>query len=510
MAIRGNSQTIALVALLALPWLNPWAPGPAPSVVPWLCTLGAIGLILVIQPIRCLTAQHIATAWLVAALLSCVIALCQYFGVEQWFTPWMNLASGQAYANLRQRNQFATLASIGLCALLWWSLHMPPKPSLRGAALAAAALLALGLAASSSRTGLFELLLIALLAGLWGWHRQGLPRVVLLVAVSSYAVAAWLLPWLIHVETGQSGILSRFQGDGCGSRLVLWGNVLELIAQRPWTGWGWGELSYAHAMHLYAGPRFCEILGNAHNLPLHLAAVLGVPLTVLAVSALLVWFLRQRPWREVDANRQLAWGVLAVLGLHSMLEYPLWYGPFLLAALLSLALLRRKAASAQPEAKEATQLAKAIGATATQKTQGIPIAQAVFAVLLLLAVAYAAWDYRRVSQMYLPPPERAANYREHTLEKVRASWLFADLVRFAEFSITPLNRENAAYLYALGQQVLHYSPEARIIEKQIKAAWLLGRTEEADFYAQRYRAAYAQAYARWLQSAPQAHNPTGP
>ena len=51
------------------------------------------------------------------------------------------------------------------------------------------------------------------------------------------------------------------------------------------------------------------------------------------------WVLRQMPWREVDPTRQLAWAVLAVILLHSLLEYPLWYGPFQMAFGLCLLML---------------------------------------------------------------------------------------------------------------------------------------------------------------------------
>ena len=73
--------------------------------------------------------------------------------------------------------------------------------------------------------------------------------------------------------------------------------VLHLIAQKPWTGWGWGELKYAHYMASYPGERFCDILGNAHNLPLHLAVTLGLPLALAACAGLLTLLWRAHPWR---------------------------------------------------------------------------------------------------------------------------------------------------------------------------------------------------------------------
>jgi len=104
-------------------------------------------------------------------------------------------------------------------------------------------------------------------------------------------------------------------------------------------GWGWGELDYAHFITLYPGARFCEILDNAHNLPLHLAVELGMPLTLAFFGAVVWWVMRARPWAETDASRQLAWVVLLLIGVHSLLEYPLWYGPFQLAVVLCLLML---------------------------------------------------------------------------------------------------------------------------------------------------------------------------
>ena len=115
----------------------------------------------------------------------------------------------------------------------------------------------------------------------------------------------------------------------------------HLILQKPWTGWGWGELDYAHYITLFPGARFCVLLDNAHNLPLHLAVELGLPFALLVCGVASLWVWRARPWAETDPVRQLAWGILAVVGLHSMLEFPLWYGPFQIVTLWALALLWR-------------------------------------------------------------------------------------------------------------------------------------------------------------------------
>ena len=134
---------------------------------------------------------------------------------------------------------------------------------------------------------------------------------------------------------------------GCVSRKVLWANALYLASLKPWTGWGPGEMDYAHHVTLYPGERFCLIVDNAHNLFLHVAVEGGFVLAALLLLGLAVWVLRARPWREREPDRLLAWAALGVLMLHSQVEYPLWYGPFQLAALLAISLLWRPAAISQ-------------------------------------------------------------------------------------------------------------------------------------------------------------------
>eukprot|EP01030_Chromulinospumella_sphaerica_P019703 gene19703-19600_t len=226
-------------------------------------------------------ARTVAVAWLTAALLSAVMALLQYFGaVEGALADWVTRTSaGSAFANLRQRNLFASLTSIGLLSLLFMA-QWPAEGGQRRAhelrqwlIATGMLLLAAGNAVSSSRTGALQWLLVAILT--FCWETQS-PRPVLrwsLMAPVMYLAASVVLPLLLQMQTGQVPLsaLERFnENAGSQSRTVLWANMLELIRERPWLGWGWGELKFAHFMHPYAGERFSDILDNAHNLPLHL------------------------------------------------------------------------------------------------------------------------------------------------------------------------------------------------------------------------------------------------
>lgn len=541
-----SSGRITLLAvLLALPWIQPFAPGPSANVVPWLasaaCAL-AVFLLLPGAPVQrkvliattlvalyvflgpgtgaidrsafaggcalvllCFSigrraaadealVDAIATAWLVAAAISALLALLQYFDVASALQPWVAAAKpGEAVGNLRQRNQLASLTGIGLAAALWLAARGGPRRAvLTGVAIV---LLAVADAATTSRTGLLEWVVILALVAFW--QGPGGARSVKLVALGlvAYAAATWLLPILLEHVTGAAAdsMLGRLEANlGCSSRRVLWADVLQLIPLHPWAGWGWGELDYAHYIHLYgAMPRFCDILDNAHNLPLHVAVELGVPAALLLCAGILAGLLRARPWSERDGARQLAWLVLSVLALHSLVEYPIWYGPFQIALGLALGLLagRRMARAATGDAVAATPAGSAPVLS--------PVARAVVAVPLLALLAYAGWDYDRVSQIYLDPDQRWPQWREHTLLDIRRSWLFANQASFAELTLADVTRANAAWVETTSDRMLHYSPEPRVIERLVESATLLGHDEEAVLHLARFRAAFPVEYAKW-------------
>lgn len=471
--------------LIAAPWLNPVVFGPSPGLISLLVSWLTLGALVLLQAKP--GAKACFGAWLIAASLSSSFALFQYFGIASYLSPLINqVGPGEAFANLRQRNQFASLTNIGMLALLWFVTFERRQSSVQKPwmSVALAGLLTAANAASASRTGLIQLGLLIGMAWVWGWLAQAGPqRQVVVAALVGYLVASLILPFVAGLDPATSGILGRLHegAPACASRWVLWSNVLNLIAQKPWFGWGWGELDYAHYMTLYPGGRFCDILDNAHNLPLHLAVELGAPfaLVICAIVGLLI--LRAAPWREVDTTRQMAWGVLAVIMLHSMLEYPLWYGPFQVAFGLCVYLLRPTGG-----------MRGEVSGLTVPKQLRMAVVGA-----LLASITYAAWDYRRVSQIYLAPQARDASYRDETLEKISKSWLFKNQVKFAELTTTPLNRANAEWTLQIAGELLHFSPEPRVIEKVIESAVMLGRDDEAMFHLIRYRIAFPAEHARW-------------
>ena len=458
---------LVVCAAIVFPWISPYTYGPnAPTVQTLISAVCATVVFVAFQlrgPAigRDDVTRAIAASWLLAALLSTLVGLLQYFGVNAIrLYPWVTAADvGQAYGNLRQRNQFASLTSLGLVAVLY--LATQPAATQRNvvrtlALWAAVLVLATGNAASASRTGTLQWVMIAGLFPVWSLRRSGTVRLHAVTALLVYLAASVLLPPVLSWASGGHAMvpLERFaESSGCGSRLVLWSNVLHLIGERPWLGWGWNGLKFAHFITPYPGERFCELLDNAHNLPLHVAVTWGVPAALLLVFGFGYLVARQKPWREADSARQLAWAAVAVLLLHSMLEYPLWYGPFQIALGLCVVLLWP------------TGLAPRLPPTAAHTAAVLCVAAIVQAF-----VAYAAWDYARISQLYLPESLRTPAYRQNTLDKVRNSWIFRDEVQFAEVTTTTITPENAADLYGKALVTLRFSPEPKVVKLVLQSA----------------------------------------
>jgi hypothetical protein len=76
--------------------------------------------------------------------------------------------------------------------------------------------------------------------------------------------------------------------------------------------------------------------------------------------------------------------------------------------------------------------------------------------------------------------------------------LFRKQVRFAALTLTGVTPDNAVSINRSAHVLLHFSPEARVVEKLIDSALLLGKTEEALFFMRRMRIAYPKEYAHWI------------
>jgi hypothetical protein len=217
---------------------------------------------------------------------------------------------------------------------------------------------------------------------------------------------------------------------------------------------------------------------------------------LVALALALVW--RGQPWRAAQPGARLAWAVLGVVGLHSLLEYPLWCGPFQIAVLL--AVLQLVAGEALPGQADRALLhgtrARALGAVAALALAGL---------CLVVSQSYA-----RVSRLYSIEAARAVVFDPFNELQYHDIFLFVNEVAFSRLSM-PVHNGRPEDQYALAQQLLHYSAEPRVIERVLESAQRLGRADEVAFYKARYAQAFPERFIEWLAMEPLgARSPNGP
>lgn len=365
--------TLALLALLAAsPVLLPLGKPPVVTALAELWMLAVSGVVAVVlgrQSWREAPLQVAAfespdarrSTWPMLLVMAAAIAglMSAFIGVVQVMVPealhsgagglglliQASHLDGRAVGHLRQPNHLATVLLWGAAA---WGVLQAQARVPTGAALAGWLMLMTALVFTGSRTGLLGVLL--LLA--WAGFDRRLPRLtrLFLALTPLMAAAVWVAmrAWSAHsgVELGSAQHLAGSGGgDVSSSRFAIWRNTWALIEQQPGTGVGWGMFNIAWTLTPLPD-RPVALFGHAHNLPLHLMAELGAPLGLAACAALLgllvlaarrTWTDQHRDTTDDAAARRGSLVMLGIVGLHSLLEYPLWYAYLGLPALLALA-----------------------------------------------------------------------------------------------------------------------------------------------------------------------------
>jgi O-antigen ligase len=463
------------------------------------------------------TAAALAWGVFVGAMVNVAIGWGQFTGHAAAFSPWVNqlAADGQIYGNVRQPNQYATLMAMGLAGLWWLCLSMQqarPRVSLWTSVLAAALLMS-GIVLSGSRTGVLEVALLA--AAAWCWRGASKSRqrstALLFMALPLLYMAEWALLRLTTLVLGVQSAdgLVRFADATGSARNLLYRNVMELIAANPVAGYGIHELNFHHFDAdfsridgwLHQG-RFPALLDNAHNVLLHSWVELGLLGMLLSVGALALGTLRAKPWREANTEAQMAWLVIAVLALHSMLEYPLHYAQFWLPFCLALCVAFSKHTDTSDNIPS---ISLNIKRNSINNTGCIRIFALLFS-FCTVAFFYAAWDFDRVSQAFNGAHKREVPLGVSRIDEAQKSLLFAPYARFAKAMVTEVDASNAAQLLPELQALLHFSAEPRLIEKLLKALSLaapyspnkLLLEAEAAALEKRYAIAFPADYQQYL------------
>ncbi|MDD4887856.1 MAG: Wzy polymerase domain-containing protein [Thiomonas sp.] len=364
-------------------------------------------------------------------------ALWQIPALATWLATHLPLYSdiisfpstGRVFGNLRQPNHYATAVALGLAGLAWWA------PRLRTSAVWAAVVgMSWALVVCGSRTGMVQAVVasvLVLIAVRGAWRS---PRWAALAAVPVLYALWWLslreadhLGWISFLDA-----VTRQIDQPVNARALIWRNAWQVFEHLPWFGAGWGQLGWGlqhAAIHHALRPLPLDNIDNAHDLILQLLAETGLVGAVPILVVALAWLWRSaRAW--VQCGRAApngaaplpltAWMGVAFLGLHSLVEYPLWYLYFLWVFAFLAGWM------------DGFDTARAIKAGAVSGGAALPRPAALIAaVLAVMLVAKAGYDYSITNEAYSGNRAQAA---QAIRQAQRSDLFFRPLIGFAQAS----------------------------------------------------------------------------
>ncbi len=301
----------------------------------WAALLMALGATLRQQVDEERLATVLSAFLLAGALLSALTGLIQHFHIPTPFNGMiMSKVAPEVYGNLAQHNHFANYSSLGLVAVAWLWLRYPQGLLVW---VAASLLLLFVIGLSASRTAWFYIAAFIVMAAIYRLRDRDTGN--RLLAITVFFLAGFvLMQYLGSIVSDWAGVASytiqEKIGDrvgGASPRAQLWTVGKEIFLHHPWLGAGVGQFAWQHFLlgdtvgqRVETGVYFT----NAHDIVLMLLAELGIFAGLLLVISALTWvwaYVRQ-PWTPA---RLWLLMLLAVEGIHALLEYPMWYTFFL-------------------------------------------------------------------------------------------------------------------------------------------------------------------------------------
>lgn len=433
-------------------------------------------------------------AW--AGVLGIGLAVIQVF-VPEWVDgiyvaePTM---AGRAVGNVRQPNHFSTLAIWAVCGAAW----LGRRGRWRADVATLVMVLAIGAVLwSASRTGMAGMVLLTL----WGLRDKHLPRPIraaLLAAPLIYGAWWWGMDWWAHAGPGHAFAAQARLHDGSdisSSRFKIWSNTLDLIQAHPWTGVGWGEFNLAWTFTEFPD-RPVAFFDHSHNLVLQWAVELGIPMAVLlTLLTFYAFWVLWWPWRRLpdgpkasSTEQEARQGVIAVsativgmAGMHSLVEYPLWYSYFLLPVAFVWGLGLAAAADIRPP-RGAPDQARV---TPLDRTPAIgqSWAHAVLGVAIALGALWCVVDYQWAANIYAPR-DGAPSLQERIVNGQQRLW-FGYQADYAY--VTEPDEDEPSLPPKAFARTLHNLVDARLMVAYARSLAEHGQVDKARYVVQRLR-----------------------
>jgi O-antigen ligase len=393
--------------------------------------------------------------------MSAFVGFLQYYRWHTFLDTYISVRNAAAvYGNMAQPNHFADYICLGLVSLGLLHSHF----FWRWKTVLLAVPLLFVLVLSGSRSAWLYLVCMTTMAGFfreWRFLKYGLSILAGFALMHFIVEISWF-----SASSGRVTSAGRlFQEASSGSfRLHFWHEAWTIFLNHPILGAGFGQYAW---LHFSLGPvlRDRVIVGaynNAHDIVMQLAAETGLAGLAVLFSAVFFW-VRQALGAKPDCYR--CWGVtlLAILGIHSTLEYPLWYAHFLGIFAILLGML--------------------------DDTFWQPVLRSrlpALAILLLgwLVLFQILSDYRQLEDLLKKKPgESDIAYYERAKSTFRHVSITSPIRPYMELAMSSLiavNTRNLADKLLLNGAVLHFIPIPQVAYRQARLLAFSGKKDEAE------------------------------
>jgi len=446
----------------------------------WAALMAVVGHVLGRRMTLDSIARTLAWFLLAGGVVHALIGLMQYYRVSTPFDFLVaQMAGTTVYGNLGQPNHYAAYITLSLASVA----YLYGRGKLQGVlATACAALFLVVLALIGSRSPWLYLAMLAGFALVLHRLRRG-------AASRRLAVfACWLLPGFIAANllvtlpilAPREGLAMTTSAErlfnmavGIGSRLELWGEAWRMFLAAPVLGAGFGQFTWHHFLHqaAYGGPfDAAGLFNHSHNIVFQLLAETGIAGALIIVGAVLAWL---AGLRRVNFDLEWWWllALLGVIGIHSLLEYPLWYSYFLgpAALLLGLGAQRSLAVRFSGTARAAVALAVVVGCVN----------------LAAVIPAYRDFEHLVFSARPRAPQPSSDEAFAQALMTVHGEPLLRPYVELAIAYGVGVDREQLGDRLALVTRAMHFVPVEVVVYRQALLLALAGDAAAAREQLQR-------------------------
>lgn len=267
--------------------------------------------------------KNLLIALSIIGFLSTAMSINQIFFQYQSIFLLGASYGGRATANMGQPNQLGTLLVISLCSLFYIHLKYHLNKILFFSYIF---LVFIAIYLTQSRTAWLSVFLISFLYLIKYHTKRDLLNVSGLNI--SFILIAALIPKVQSLLTNNNipqNVIERAQSGS--SRFKIWPQLIESAFDKPFFGYGWGQVDIAQMQTANDYSTKGEWFTYSHNLFLDLNVWNGILLGSL-LSIIIIYTIFNLYLKIKDKENLFLYFIIIVFFVHCMLEYPFAYAYF--------------------------------------------------------------------------------------------------------------------------------------------------------------------------------------